>query len=73
MITTRSWLGISSPDWFIYSDTPQIVNRYYRKFNKFRNDRWVFGDPQTGAYLPKPAWTEIERLASLPHSGHRTQ
>jgi len=38
-----------------------IVNRYYRKFNKFRNDRWVFGDPQTGAYLPKPAWTEIER------------
>jgi hypothetical protein len=22
MITTRSWLGISSPDWFIYSDTP---------------------------------------------------
>ena len=23
MITTRSWLGISSPDWFIYSDTPQ--------------------------------------------------
>jgi len=38
-----------------------IVNRYYRKFNKFRNDRWVFGDPQTGAYLPKPAGTEIER------------
>ena len=38
-----------------------IVNRYYRKFNKFRNDRWVFGDRETGAYLPKPAWTEIER------------
>jgi hypothetical protein len=24
MITTRPWLGISSPDWFIYSDTPQL-------------------------------------------------
>jgi hypothetical protein len=23
MITTRPWLGISSPDWFINSDTPQ--------------------------------------------------
>ena len=38
-----------------------IVGRYYRKFNKFRNDRWVFGDPDTGACLPKPAWTEIVR------------
>ncbi len=23
MISTRPWLGISSPDWFLYSDTPQ--------------------------------------------------
>jgi hypothetical protein len=23
MITTRPWPGISSPDWFINSDTPQ--------------------------------------------------
>jgi RNA-directed DNA polymerase len=38
-----------------------IVNRYYGKFNKFRNDRWVFGDRNTGAYLPKPVWTEIVR------------
>jgi RNA-directed DNA polymerase len=38
-----------------------IVDRYYRKFNKFRNDRWVFGDRVTGAYLPKPAWTAIVR------------
>ncbi len=38
-----------------------ISSRYYRKFNKFRNDRWVFGNPDTGAYLPKPAWTEIVR------------
>ena len=38
-----------------------IVGQYYRKFDKFRNDRWVFGDRVTGAYLPKPAWTEIVR------------
>jgi RNA-directed DNA polymerase len=38
-----------------------IIQRYFGKFNKFRNDRWVFGDRDTGAYLPKPAWTEIVR------------
>jgi len=37
------------------------VRRYYGKFNKFRNDRWVFGDRDTGAYMPKPAWTDIVR------------
>ena len=31
-----------------------ITRRYFGKFNKFRNDRWVFGDRDTGAYLPKP-------------------
>ena len=38
-----------------------IVGRYFGKFNKFRNDRWVFGDRDTGAYLPKPSWTDIVR------------
>ena len=38
-----------------------IIGRYFRKFNKFRNDRWVFGDRDTGAYLPKPSWTDIVR------------
>jgi RNA-directed DNA polymerase len=38
-----------------------IVQRYFGKFNKFRNDRWVFGDRDTGVYLPKPAWTDIVR------------
>jgi hypothetical protein len=36
-----------------------ITGRYFGKFNKFRNDRWVFGDRDTGAYLPKPSWTDI--------------
>src|SRR6266480_5963381 len=38
-----------------------IVGRYFRKFAKFRNDRWVFGDESTGAYLPRLAWTDIVR------------
>ncbi|MEV4009847.1 group II intron reverse transcriptase/maturase [Nonomuraea angiospora] len=38
-----------------------IVDRYYGKFNKFRNDWWVFGDQESGAYLTKFAWTPIVR------------
>jgi len=38
-----------------------IVDRYFGKFNKFRNDRWVFGDRDSGAYLVKFSWTGIER------------
>jgi hypothetical protein len=34
---------------------------YFGKFNRFRNDRWVFGDRDSGAYLPKLAWTGIVR------------
>ena len=34
-----------------------IVGQCYRKFSKFRTDRWVFGNRDTGAYLPKPSWT----------------
>jgi RNA-directed DNA polymerase len=38
-----------------------IVGRYFGKFNKFRNDHWVFGDRDSGAYLVKFSWTAIER------------
>jgi RNA-directed DNA polymerase len=38
-----------------------IVGRYFGKRNKFRNDRWVFGDPESGAYLVKFSWTDIVR------------
>jgi RNA-directed DNA polymerase len=38
-----------------------IVGRYFGKFNKFRNDRWVFGDRDSGAYLVKFSWTAIQR------------
>jgi RNA-directed DNA polymerase len=38
-----------------------VVGRYFGKFNKFRNDRWVFGDRDSGACLVKFSWTAIER------------
>jgi RNA-directed DNA polymerase len=37
------------------------VDRYFGRFNPASNNRWVFGDKQTGAYLPKFAWTKIVR------------
>ncbi len=42
-----------------------IVNRYFGKFNKARQDRWVFGDRATGAYLAKFSWTKIVRHVSV--------
>jgi RNA-directed DNA polymerase len=38
-----------------------IVGRYFGRFNKFRNDRWVFGDRDSGACLVKFSWTGIRR------------
>ena len=38
-----------------------IVDRYFGRFNKSRQDRWVFGDRDSGAYLVKFAWTTIVR------------
>jgi RNA-directed DNA polymerase len=38
-----------------------IAGRYFGKFSKFRNDRWVFGDRDSGACLVKFSWTAIER------------
>ena len=41
--------------------TRWVVDRYYRRFNKNRRDRWVFGDRKSGAYMHKFAWTNIVR------------
>ena len=37
------------------------MDRHFGRFNLARNNRWVFGDKDTGAYLPKFAWTKIVR------------
>jgi RNA-directed DNA polymerase len=41
--------------------TRWVVGRYYGRFNKARQDRWVFGDRKSGAYLHKFSWTSIVR------------
>ena len=38
-----------------------VTARYFGRFNKFRSDRWVFGDRDSGAYLIKFSWTDIVR------------
>ena len=38
-----------------------VAARYYGMFHATREDRWVFGDRVTGAYLTKLAWTPIVR------------
>lgn len=41
--------------------TSWVVHRYFGMFNKSRQDRWVFGDRDSGAYLHRFAWTRIVR------------
>jgi RNA-directed DNA polymerase len=43
-----------------------IVKRYYGQFNPARQDRWVFGDRHSGAFLPKLAWTPVVRHQLVP-------
>lgn len=38
-----------------------ICSRYYGRFNKSRQDQWVFGNRCNGAYLLKFSWTKIVR------------
>jgi RNA-directed DNA polymerase len=38
-----------------------ICASYFGAFNKARQDNWVFGDRETGAYLVKFVWTKIVR------------
>lgn len=38
-----------------------VVDRYFGKFNSARNDRWVFGDHDSGRYVRQFAWTRIVR------------
>jgi RNA-directed DNA polymerase len=46
-----------------HSDKPKtwVITRYFGRYHKTRQDHWVFGDRDSGAYLPKLAWTKIVR------------
>jgi RNA-directed DNA polymerase len=51
--------------WAVYghANKPKswVFARYFGKFNKARQGRWVFGDRQGGAYMHRFAWTSIVR------------
>src|SRR5215468_4265510 len=54
---TYKWARHSHPN----KPTRWIIRRYFGAFNKSRQDRWVFGDRDSGAYLTRFAWTKIVR------------
>jgi RNA-directed DNA polymerase len=45
-----------------------VLARYFGKFNKTRQNRWVFGDRHTGGYLHRFAWTNIVRHTIVKHA-----
>jgi RNA-directed DNA polymerase len=51
--------------WAIFSHhnkpTTWVFRRYFGKFNRSRQDRWVFGDRDSGSYLHRFGWTSIVR------------
>ena len=54
---TYKWTKHSHPN----KPTRWIIRRHFGKFCKSRNDLWVFGDRDSGAYLIRFAWTKITR------------
>jgi RNA-directed DNA polymerase len=48
---------------FSHQNKPKswVIARYFGQFNKARQDRWVFGDRKSGAYMHRFAWTKIVR------------
>jgi len=48
---------------FSHENKPRfwVTRRYFGKFHPTRQDHWVFGDRDSGRYLPKFSWTNIVR------------
>jgi RNA-directed DNA polymerase len=57
--------------WATYSHANKpkswVFARYFDKFNKSRQDRWVFGDRHSGAYMHRFSWTRILRHRMVRH------
>ncbi len=54
---TYKWAKHSHPN----KPTRWIIRRYFGKFCASRQDQWVFGDRDSGAYLLRFSWTKIVR------------
>jgi RNA-directed DNA polymerase len=60
---TLRWAKVSHPN----KPTHWVFARYFDKFNRARQDRWVFGSRTSGAYLHRFAWTNIARHQIVRH------
>jgi RNA-directed DNA polymerase len=58
---TYAWARRRHPD----KGRHWVTARYFGRFNKSRNDTWVFGDRASGAYLHRYAWTAIVRHVAV--------
>ena len=58
---THKWARFSHPG----KSARWVTSRYYGKLCPSRNDKWVFGDRDTGAYLLKHEWTGIRRHVTV--------
>jgi RNA-directed DNA polymerase len=54
---TYKWAKHSHPN----KPTRWVIRRYFGTFSKSRQDQWVFGDRDSGAYMLRFAWTNIVR------------
>jgi RNA-directed DNA polymerase len=54
---TYKWAKHSHPN----KSRRWVVSRHFGRFNRARQDRWVFGDRSSGVYMLKFAWTRIVR------------
>jgi RNA-directed DNA polymerase len=59
---TYKWARLSHPN----KSRRWVISRYFDRFDKSRQDRWVFGNRQRGSYLHKFAWTIIIRHQIVP-------
>ena len=64
---TYKWAKHGHPN----KPTRWIVRRSFGAFNKSRQDRWVFGDRDSGAYLLRFGWTNIVRHQMVPGTASR--
>jgi RNA-directed DNA polymerase len=70
-VSTKAWAALDNHLWrHLYTwglhrhrnkGRKWVTARYFGTFNKARNDKWVFGDRASGAYLHKYSWTKIVR------------
>jgi RNA-directed DNA polymerase len=71
MVSSETFTGLANHTWKLTYKWARrthpnkrarwVCKRYYGKFCPTRDDKWVFGNRETGAYLLRHSWTGIRR------------